>query len=600
MRIRQLRIRNFRGIGELEVTLPQHALLVGQNNVGKSAVLGALAMLIGRDSMRPQLTDYDFHNKRILDNSGKPVPIVIRAVLTDFDNGGPSGPEARLFSGLLEAGTLQSWNTKTDKLDTKPAEGPDEKAAVEVAFHARYNHDLGEFESIRTFWNPDLDPFDDAAPRLGTKHLAAAGLFTLPASRLWQNALGFSSSTLQKLIREFEAKPGEQIRNIADDLAGLPNKADGAKELRTLLDEMLGILDEFMPLHEPTTTAGYEVTGLDMSSVERALVFFLQTAGSEQRLPAYQHGTGLVSLQVLLMLLMFGKYRMDKQRTFILAAEEPELHLYPHAQRRIVHEVKERTTQSIVTTHSPALAEQYEPGEVLLLRRGAAGKRVVSRLWTGTPASKQKNEVKRLFFQQRSAIAGALMGTACLFVEGVTEATFLPLLSDLVEGCSFDRHGISCIDGNGADLHRRYKLLRPLLPTTAVLVDGDTDGNGYRTQFEGDAEADATVLQWGDGLAFEDCLVEGITASVEKAVWDRVKETGLSKGEDSLFKELKASKGNIAVARAAANAMADEAWVPDRIGNLVRAVAALSEGKTLGEVTGVVADGESWHVAEGE
>jgi putative ATP-dependent endonuclease of OLD family len=598
MRIRRLSIRNYRGIGELEVTLPQHALLVGQNNVGKSAVLEALALLLGRDSMRPQLTDYDFHNKRILDDNGRSVPIVIRGVLTDFDNGAATGPETRLFAGLMDAGALQSWDVETEELRPDAADGNGKLPAVEVAFHARYNQDLGEFETMRTFWNPDLDPFADAAPRLGTKHLAAAGLFTLPASRLWQHALGFSSSTLQKLLREFDAKPGEQIRSIANDLAQLEHKASDADELRSLLNEMLRVLGEFMPLQEPERTAGYEVTGLDMASVERALVFFLQTAGSEQRLPAYQHGTGLVSLQVLLMLLMFGKYRIDRQRTFILAAEEPELHLYPHAQRRIVDELRQRTTQSIVTTHSPALAEQYEPDEVLLLRHDAGGKRKVSRLWRGVPAESEKNGVKRIFYEQRAQIADALMGNVCLLVEGVSEALMLPLLSRIVPHCSFDTHGISCIDGKGSEIHQRYEQLRGLLPATAVLVDGDADGDGYREEFEGDDEADAVVLQWANGLAFEDCLVEGITASVEKALWDRVKGTGFAKGEKTLLADLKACKGNIAVARAAASAMREAAWVSTRIRNLIVAVVAISQGKEPDATPGVVRDGDSWRIKD--
>lgn len=80
MRIAQLEIENFRGIRGGKVTLPTHGVLFGPNNVGKSSIVDALALLLGRERLLRPLTDWDFHG-------GDPKPesrFTIIATITDF------------------------------------------------------------------------------------------------------------------------------------------------------------------------------------------------------------------------------------------------------------------------------------------------------------------------------------------------------------------------------------------------------------------------------------------------------------------------------------------------------------------------------------
>ena len=54
-----VRICGFRGIANIEITLPRVAVLLGQNNAGKTSVIKALQLALGDYSR--YLTDEDFH-----------------------------------------------------------------------------------------------------------------------------------------------------------------------------------------------------------------------------------------------------------------------------------------------------------------------------------------------------------------------------------------------------------------------------------------------------------------------------------------------------------------------------------------------------------
>jgi len=60
MRIFNLTIDGFRGIKHADIHFPQHSALVGPNNCGKTTIIEALALLLGRDRLVPRLTEHDF------------------------------------------------------------------------------------------------------------------------------------------------------------------------------------------------------------------------------------------------------------------------------------------------------------------------------------------------------------------------------------------------------------------------------------------------------------------------------------------------------------------------------------------------------------
>jgi hypothetical protein len=83
MRIVQLEIENFRGVKHGRVVLPDHCVLLGRNDVGKTTIAEGLALLAGKERLTKPLCDWDFHG-------GSPTPasrFTLIATITGFGDG---------------------------------------------------------------------------------------------------------------------------------------------------------------------------------------------------------------------------------------------------------------------------------------------------------------------------------------------------------------------------------------------------------------------------------------------------------------------------------------------------------------------------------
>ena len=72
MKIHSVAIENFRGIRSTKLVLPDHAVLIGDNNTGKSSVLEAIDLALGPDrlSRRPPVDEHDFYEGKYLPPAG--------------------------------------------------------------------------------------------------------------------------------------------------------------------------------------------------------------------------------------------------------------------------------------------------------------------------------------------------------------------------------------------------------------------------------------------------------------------------------------------------------------------------------------------------
>ena len=70
MRVSSLKIENFRGIRDGFVRFNKHAVLIGDNNAGKTTLIEALALLPGRDRLIPLFSSSFAH----INNASRPAP----------------------------------------------------------------------------------------------------------------------------------------------------------------------------------------------------------------------------------------------------------------------------------------------------------------------------------------------------------------------------------------------------------------------------------------------------------------------------------------------------------------------------------------------
>jgi putative ATP-dependent endonuclease of OLD family len=158
MYLAQLKISNFRGIKTANIKLTQHFILLGNNNSGKSTIIDAIGLILGKETLVKNIGDWDFFG-------GNPQPedrILITGVLTDFD----ANDELRSKEWFndISGGIPQWYDSKTGKLFSAAADGL--KLAIEIGFAARFDKEELEFETIRYFASGITDPFDEEVNKI--------------------------------------------------------------------------------------------------------------------------------------------------------------------------------------------------------------------------------------------------------------------------------------------------------------------------------------------------------------------------------------------------------------------------------------------------
>ena len=103
--------------------------------------------------------------------------------------------------------------------------------------------------------------------------------------------------------------------------------------------------------------------------MRKVITAFIGTREGSHAAPYYRQGTGTINMLVLAMLAQIAE---DRQNV-IFAMEEPETAIPPYAQKRIVHEIRKLASQTLFTSHSPYVLEEFALDETVVLARDAEG-----------------------------------------------------------------------------------------------------------------------------------------------------------------------------------------------------------------------------------
>jgi len=202
------------------------------------------------------------------------------------------------------------------------------------------------------------------------------------------------------------------------------------------------------------------VSALTREHLRKVITAFVATGDCSHAAPYYRQGTGTINILVLAMLSQIAE---DKQNV-IFAMEEPETAIPPYTQKRIVHEIRKLSAQSLFTSHSPYVLEEFDLNETVVLSRSGDG--VLSQASVNLPESVKHKRYRQEF---RTRFCEGLLSRRMLLAEGATEATAFPAvarrLAELDPGkyTSFEALGICTIDAGTetqlADLGRLYRAL---------------------------------------------------------------------------------------------------------------------------------------------
>jgi putative ATP-dependent endonuclease of OLD family len=216
-----------------------------------------------------------------------------------------------------------------------------------------------------------------------------------------------------------------------------------------------------------------KISSLTREHLRKVVAAFIATGNGDHAAPFYRQGTGTINMLVLALLSQIAE---DKQNV-IFAMEEVETAIPPYAQKRIVHELRKLSAQSIFTSHSPYVLEEFTLDQTVIISRSDDG--VLTHAKIELPESVKHKRYRREF---RTRFCEGLLARRVLIAEGATEATSIPVaarrLAELnpTTYASIEALGLCVIDaGTESQIADLAKLYKGLGKRTFALCDKQSD-----------------------------------------------------------------------------------------------------------------------------
>lgn len=505
VQVARLDIDGFRGIKRGTITFAEHTVLLGPNNCGKTAVLDALALVLGRDRLVRTLTEHDFYGSdpAVTDR------IKIIATLVGFQPNDPDQHPDWFRSGRA----VPQWLDKATGEIHPEQDHPSWLLSAQIGFAARFDRDALAAETVRQFVDetPWEDPFlQEGGVNVPLSLLSEVGFFLVPAARTWDRMMSFGSELFRRVVSTVGGLPAAAVRGERDRLRQPQQPLEDDQNLRAIVDRAN---EELTRLFAGSPRLHLRITGTDSEAVLEAVTPHYELEGGPT-LPAKRHGTGLVSLQVLLLLLEFGRSRSESGKGFCLGVEEPELHVPPALQRHLVLRLQSLCTQTIATTHSPLVAAYYRATSTLFLQNQDGRLRVAPFLREPLDA-RTPNALRRLFMVNRQETLAALMHESVLVPEGFYDFSWLRLLVKVAEmteewgpvsGESQFGVFVGVVPTSEAAVRVTYESLAAVHPSVVPLVDGDGPGISYLAELRTLSTPPRVAVRWPDGWTIENVV----------------------------------------------------------------------------------------------
>ncbi|RTR40994.1 DUF2813 domain-containing protein [Shewanella canadensis] len=455
--IDKIRISGFRGIKNIELDLPRVAVLIGLNNAGKTSVVKAFQLALGDYSRH--LTEEDFFIGED-DNPIDEILIDIRVVPVDDDGKKTSFFEEEwidFFGEKVQADALENQFSAIRTICT-----PD---AIKGGFNvSRYS-----LES----W-PDFT--DWRGVRVNQKKRIRSALQSLPyfsidAQRDLHSELREKNSFVGKILSniKYNETDKEALEGIISDLND---------EAVSKSEPLLKLKEHLEQLNQSFSNSGKaEITPFPKKIRDLSKQFTVHFGENDSSLFSMEyHGMGTRSWASMLTVKAFTELASEKYDEEseayhpILAAEEPEAHLHPNAQRTLYKQLVESKGQVIITTHSPYVVALAEQSNLRSLSNGASG--VCVRQLSNDISLEDKRKLQREVIHSRGEL---LFSRALILSEGETEEQALPILFQKYFNSEPFSLGINFIGvgGSGAKYKPFLRLARDFDIPVFIFSDGE-------------------------------------------------------------------------------------------------------------------------------
>lgn len=537
MRACRIDISHFRGIKSATFLLPRHAVLIGDNNTGKTSILEALDLALGPDRLNrfPPIDEHDFFQGKYLakvpdpeaetdqdqiaeGQAAEPAEAAVETAET-ADAVTAEAPRIEVEVAIADLSEDQKarfgdyvefWDAEADKFYDDPnPEGVDPDhitEALRVTFHGWYDADEDDFQG-KTYFTRSLN--ETGTPvEFRKKDKQICGFLYLRSLRTGSRALGLERGSLLDIILRLKEVRPQMWEDTIDKLAGFTVAAEPELGISGILESINAALKKYVP-KEWGVEPHLKVSNLTREHLRKVITAFIATGEGDHAAPFYRQGTGTINMLVLAML---SQIAADKQNV-IFAMEEPETAIPPYAQKRIVHEIRSLASQAIFTSHSPYVLEEFALDETVVLGRNASGE--LSRQSITLPANLKLKAYRQDF---RTRFCEGLLSRRVLIAEGETETTAFPVvcrrLAELnpTSYKSLEALGICTLNaGSDSKIAGMAKLFADLGKSTFALCDKQDAAD------QAAIEAKVDLLLMHEKKGIEALVLEGTTdAALER------------------------------------------------------------------------------------
>lgn len=451
MYLRELQIEGYKGFREpFSVSLQKGLnVIVGENASGKTAIIDAIRLLLREDEFgHTPVNESDFH--RPFDRSPNSAqPFRLQAGFTDL-----SEEEHVAFLPWSDENGDASL---TLLVDNKQNNRGHYKRTLWGGVSQASIFEWELFDSINCVYLP---PLRDAEARLseGRSSRLARLLKNLQRQAIREAKKKGELLPIEENVRDFNKK-------ISEDKDGVIAKAN--ELIRARLRESFG------PIFGQDTRIQFSEVNFNRIAESLRLLFFpdIDVASSENFRTLVENSLGYNNLLYLATVLAELTDTGDDYFN-VLLIEEPEAHLHPQLQIRLLKYLESTArngnVQVIVTTHSPVLASSVSLETVIQLC-------VMDKEDKKTPkaialCSCGLNDHSKAFLNRwlDTTKSTLLFAKGIILVEGIAEAMLLPELAKIVLG-KYDRlpktledGGVSVINMNGIYFEHFMQLFADL------------------------------------------------------------------------------------------------------------------------------------------
>lgn len=439
MWVARLSIHNYRGIKQAVILLPKHGVLIGDNNTGKTTVLEALDLVLGpsRLNRQPPIDEHDFfRGKYIVEpfveaandnpkisaetlieenvtlavgNKEEQLRIEIEATIVDLTE-----EQKGNFGDYVEFWDLAT-NALYDQPDPAGVDSVHITEALRVTFLGWYNEEEDDFEG-KTYFTRTLT--ENARPEpFSKRNKQMCGFLYLRSFRTGSRALSLErGSLLDVILRLKEVRP-RMWEGALRTLSAISIASDPELGISPVLESINIALKKYVP-KEWGAEPHLKVSNLTREHLRKVITAFIATGDGNHAAPFDRQGAGTINMLVLAMLSQIAE---DRQNV-IFAMEEPETAIPPYAQKHIVHEVRKLASQTLFTSHSPYVLEEFPIEETVVLARDVDG--ILTRQTIMLPDNVRLKRYRQEF---RTRFCEGLLARRILVAEGVTEASAFPV-----------------------------------------------------------------------------------------------------------------------------------------------------------------------------